>query len=141
MTNFIKFCTKFRAKEAKFLPCKCIAAVQQTSTAKLSAFFQKFLKTVCTVRVNKVLKYQLFYSLGYLDFKIKMWIYKSHPITHWTDTVIRHALEKCQQAGTSIRKLEKKYGVPKSTLNQHIKNGNKCNLEEKTYSVSKKNLS
>ena len=102
MTNFIKFCTNFRAKEAKFLLCKCIAAAQQTSTAKLSVFFQKFLKTVRTVSVNKVLKYQLFYSLGYLDFKIKMWIYKPHPITHWTDTVIRHVLEKCQQAGTSI---------------------------------------
>ena len=60
-----------------------------------------------------------------------MRIYKPHPITHWTDAVLRHALEECQQAGTSIRKLEKKYGVPKSTLNWHIKNGNKRKVERK----------
>ena len=51
--------------------------------------------------------------------------------THWTDTALRHALEERQQAGTSIRKLEKKYGVPKSTLNRHIKNGNKRKVGRK----------
>lgn len=60
-----------------------------------------------------------------------MRIYKPDPITHWTDTALRHALQERQQAGTSIRKLENKYGVPISTLNRHIKNGNKRKVGRK----------
>ena len=44
-TNFIISCTKFRVKEAKFLPCKC--------TGKLLAFFQIFLETVRALWVNE----------------------------------------------------------------------------------------
>ena len=48
-TKLIKSCTKFRAKEVKFLPSKC--AAQQTIIAKLFAFFQIFYKTMCALRV------------------------------------------------------------------------------------------
>ena len=55
-TNCIKFCTTFCVKQAKFLLRKLyyFAAVQQTSTAKLPAFFQKFLKIVRALMVNEM---------------------------------------------------------------------------------------
>ena len=49
-TNFNKFCTKFCMKEAKFLPYKCTSL---TIIARLPAFFQNFLKTLCALRVNE----------------------------------------------------------------------------------------
>ena len=43
------------------------------------------------------------------------------------------------RTGTFIRKLEKKYGVPKSTLNRHIKNGDKCKVKRKNvFSIKEK---
>ena len=48
--NFIKLCTKFHVKEAKVYE---FPAAQQTSTAKLPAFFRKILKTVRALRVNE----------------------------------------------------------------------------------------
>ena len=41
----------------------------------------------------------------------------------------RHSIKTC--TGISIRKLEKKYGVPKSTLIRHIKNGDKRKVGRK----------
>ena len=40
-TKFIKFCTKFQVKPAKRLQSK-YTSLQQTSTSKMAAFFQKF---------------------------------------------------------------------------------------------------
>ena len=54
LSNFIKFYTKFQVKQAKFLLPKCIvAASQQTSTAQLPLFLQKFQNTVRSLRVKK----------------------------------------------------------------------------------------
>ena len=50
-TKLIKSCTKFQAKQIKFLPSKC--AAQQTIRAKLFGFFQIFYKTMCALRVKK----------------------------------------------------------------------------------------
>ena len=55
-TKFIKLCTKFCVKEAKFLTCNCTSftAAQHASTANLPAFFPKFLKIVHALTVNEI---------------------------------------------------------------------------------------
>lgn len=37
--------------------------------------------------------------------------YEHHPIWHWTDVALNHALQEHKVAGTSITDLSKKYGV------------------------------
>ena len=51
-TKLIKFCIKFQIEEAKILPSK-FTSLQQTSTAILPVFFQKYLQKVLAVRVNE----------------------------------------------------------------------------------------
>ena len=54
-TNFIKFCVNFYIKQVKFFAVQIyqFAVAQKTSTAKLQPFFQKFLKTVRTLRFKE----------------------------------------------------------------------------------------
>ena len=51
-TKLIKLCIKFQVKEAKILSSK-FTSLQQTSTAILPVFFQKYLQKVLAVRVNE----------------------------------------------------------------------------------------
>ena len=50
-TKFIRFCNKFHVKSAKCLSSKCTKLLL-ASTAKLSAFFQKFKKPVRALRIK-----------------------------------------------------------------------------------------
>ena len=58
--------------------------------------------------------------------------YEHYPISNWTDVALNHAFQEHRVAGTSIRDLSKKYGVPKSTIQRHIKKGGKSKVGRKT---------
>ena len=58
--------------------------------------------------------------------------YDYHQICHWTDVELSHALQEHKVAGTSIRDLSKKYGVPKSTIQRHFKKGGKSKVGRRT---------
>ena len=58
--------------------------------------------------------------------------YEHHPICHWTDVALNHALQEHKVAGTSIRDLSKKCSVPKSTVQRHIKKGGKSKVGRRT---------
>ena len=67
--------------------------------------------------------------------------YEHYPISHWTDVALNHALQEHRVAGTSIRDLSKKYEVPKSTIQRHIKKGGKSKVGRKTVLKMKKKSS
>ena len=55
MTNFIEFCTKFRVKKPKFLPCRCTSSLLRSKPVQRNYlhFFRKNLKTVRALRINE----------------------------------------------------------------------------------------
>ena len=54
---------------------------------------------------------------------MKWELHKKNPTKHWTDTTLRTVIAEQREAGTSIRKLSKKYGIPKTTLHKHLSGG------------------
>ena len=55
--------------------------------------------------------------------------YEHHPICHWTDVALNHALQEHKVAGTSITDLSKKYGVQRQ---RYIKKGGKSKVGRRT---------
>ena len=57
--------------------------------------------------------------------------YDHHPISHWADVAVNHALQEHRVAGTSIRDFSEKDCVPKLFIQRHYEKGGKSKVGRK----------